>query len=651
MHEPKYCLFFDNHTMPACPDVGSNFDVELFTDRVKKCGVDYLTFHARCNMGMAYYDTKIGTMHPSLKYDLFGKLSEACKRKDIALTAYLNAGISHAEGIQHRDWLRINFDGQEYGSKRDGAFVRIMCFNTSYRDHVIAMIVEIAGKYPVAGFFVDCMGAYDCICPVCVKEMKSKGIDWTNKEEVVKFAAFSAARIAGDIALAVRKVKPDLLLYFNGVNLESQKESCTYMECECLPTGGWGYDYLPVQSRYMRTLGEKTILNMTGRFHKSWGDFGGIRTKAGMEYDLYYGLAHGMRPNVGSHFHPRGDINHAVFDLVENIYREIRQNEPWHTGAVPQADIAIVANSNSQPFCTDPALMGATRMLEELKYQFDVVSNTACWDKYKVLILPDNIVLDKEYAGRLKKHLEAGKTIVSSAFSGLDPIKGRFVLEKYWGVKYLGANNFEPAYFSVYEKYASGLPEMPLCFYETGTEMEALDQKAIGAELIAPYYNVHWDGEYPFRYTPPDKLSGKPALTVTKQVAHFSHPIFAIYYNHAPLPIKKLLDNVLKKLFPEPMIKSENLPSFAKVMVTAQPNRKIVHLLSYLPERRGKSIQMIEEPIELHNMRIAVRIDEKAPGKVYLAPGRTPLSFETVKGYAWINIPVIKGHALVVLEK
>lgn len=31
MHNPKYCLFYDNHTMPACPDVGENFDAELFT--------------------------------------------------------------------------------------------------------------------------------------------------------------------------------------------------------------------------------------------------------------------------------------------------------------------------------------------------------------------------------------------------------------------------------------------------------------------------------------------------------------------------------------------------------------------------------------------------------------------------------------------
>ncbi len=123
MHQPRYCLFYDNHTMTACPDVGENFDVEAFTGRIKDCGVDLLTFHARCNQGNAYYDTKIGTRHPSLKYDLFGKLAESCKRKDIALIAYLNGGISSEEGLRHRDWTTLYFDEREYSEPRFTHFV------------------------------------------------------------------------------------------------------------------------------------------------------------------------------------------------------------------------------------------------------------------------------------------------------------------------------------------------------------------------------------------------------------------------------------------------------------------------------------------------------------------------------------------------
>ena len=92
MHQVKYGLFFDNHTHMEIPEVGRDFDPEYFTDRLVECGVDYLTFHARCNVGMAYYDTKIGTRHPSLDYDLFGALAECCRKTGIALVAYLNGG-------------------------------------------------------------------------------------------------------------------------------------------------------------------------------------------------------------------------------------------------------------------------------------------------------------------------------------------------------------------------------------------------------------------------------------------------------------------------------------------------------------------------------------------------------------------------------
>ena len=56
----KYGLFYDFHTPTTIPDVGAKFDVEAFTDQVKSCGVDFLTWHARCNQGNAYYNTKLG---------------------------------------------------------------------------------------------------------------------------------------------------------------------------------------------------------------------------------------------------------------------------------------------------------------------------------------------------------------------------------------------------------------------------------------------------------------------------------------------------------------------------------------------------------------------------------------------------------------
>jgi len=649
MHQPKYCLFYDNHTMPACPDVGENFDAEAFTDRIKRCGVDQLTFHARDNMGMAYYDTKIGIKHPSLKYDLFGKLADACKRKDIALIAYLNGGISSAEGVLHREWTTLYFDGREYREPPFTPFVRTMCYNSPYRDHLIAMVGEIARNYPVSGFFIDCLSGYPCICPICVKGMKEKGIDWNNKDEVIKFSESSALRLSRDIAKAAKAINPTFQLYFNGVPFEDQSDIGTWFECEDLPTAGWGYEYLPVLSHYMRTLGDKPIMNMNGRFY-DWGDFGGLRPEAAIKSELLYGLANGMRPNIGGHFHPRGDLENAVLDRIEKIYKELQTMEPWFDSARNLTEIAIVYSDKIQNIGFDKQLRSAVRMLSELKQQFDVVSLASDWSKYKVLVIPDDIIFNEEIARRVKIHIAAGKAVISSGSSGLNQEKTQFALEKEWGIKFKKECDFDPAYFTIGKNFNSGLPDMPLSLYSSGIEVEPLPGTSVEANLIKPYYNRGWDGVYPFYYTPPDKVTEKPALTINGKVAHFSHRIFSGYADQAAIELRTVFANVLNKFLPDPLIKHENLPSFSRVFVTEQPGRRMVHLLSYVPELRGSKTQMIEEPIELHDVKISLRNNGKTPQKVYLAPGRKSLPFKIIDGYVNVTIPVSKGYSMVVFE-
>ncbi|RIH66953.1 hypothetical protein D1164_00535 [Mariniphaga sediminis] len=648
IHQPKYCLFYDNHTMPAIPDVGKNFDVEAFTDRIKDCGVDYLTFHARCNLGMAYYDTKLGIKHPSLEYDLFGQLADACKRKGITLTAYLNGGISSAEGVQHRDWTTLYFDGREYREPRFTPYVRTMCYNSPYRDHLVAMVEEIAQNYPVSGFFIDCLQNFPCVCPICLKEMKEKGIDWTNREEVVKFSGFSALRLAKDIYDAATAINPNLLIYHNNPGYEEQAEFSTYFEVECLPAGAWGYEYLPVLSHYVRTLGDMPVLNMTGRFY-DWGDFGGLRPEPALKSELLYGLANGMRPNVGGHFHPRGDLNNAVFDRIEKIYKELQTMEPWFDNAKNVTEIAIVYPKSIQNIRGDRQLKSAVRMLSELNHQFDVVTTFSDWSKYKVLVIPDGITFNEEVTRRVKEHLAAGKAVISSGSSGLDAEKTRFALEKEWGLTYEGENDFDPAYFTVGENFNSHLPDMPLSLYASGINVEPLPGTEVEAYLIKPYFNRHWDGEYAFYYTPPDQVTEKPALTVNGNVAHFSHRIFSGYGDKASVELRTVFSNVLDNYLSRPLFKSDDLPSFARAFVTEQPGRKMVHLLSYVPEKRGHT-EMIEEPIELHNVKISLRNDGTRPKRVYLAPEKKSLPFKQVDDYIEVTVPKCKGYSLVVFE-
>ena len=655
MHDPKWCLFFDFHTMPACPDVGAGFDADAFTDRIKACGVDFIVFPAKCNLGMAYYDTTVGTRHPSLQYDLLGRLVEACRARDIAISSYINVGLSHEQALLHRDWAILTPDGYTYEPDRLDHFFRRMCYNTPYADYTLEMVREIVSAYPVAGLFLDCMLCSPCVGVECVREMKERGMDSSDPRAQAAFGRLSQVRMARRIAEAARTINPDLLLYYNGVHYEDQEDIGTYLEFECLPTGGWGYEMLPVYARYMRNLG-KPVINMTGRFHRSWGDFGGIRTPASLEYDCLYGIANGMRTTVGGHMHPRGDLDAPVFDLIEPIYQRLRKLDPWLDGARPQADTAVIIPPPGLR-CVDPILAernehavdGAVRMLCEHNVQFDVLSDAVSWEGYRLLVLPDFVSLDEDRAARVRRHLASGGAVIASAWSGLDPEGEGFVLDE-WGVTFRGADPSDPAYFLAGPAIGEGIPQMPLDFYERGVILEARGGTDVLAQVVSPYYSRHWDGEHGFTYMPPDKPTGRPAVAIHGNVAVISHAVFTSYFRNAPVPLRQLVANLVDRFLPQPLVRATGIPSFGRVTVTKQPARRMVHLLAYVPERRGASVDMIEEPIELRDVVIDLRLDDEPPARVYLAPDGRDLPFDVHNGIIRATVPKVRGHALVVFE-
>lgn len=656
MHDPKWCLFFDFHTMPACPDVGRDFDFDKITDKIKECGVDYVVFPARCNLGVAYYDTDVGIRHPSLKYDLWGKLSEACHKKGIALSAYINVGISHEEGLLHRDWTVVTPEGYAYRPPFQSSWFRNMCYNSPYAGHLLQMVGELVNGYDIDGFFFDCFSVCQCVGSECVKEMKVLGIDWNDKDARSQFAQMSQLRLMNKLSKKIKDSGKDLLVYFNGPSFADQKDAGSYLEHECLPTGGWGYDALPTYARYSRNLG-KPVLNMTGRFHESWGDFGGLRTEHSLEYDCINGIANCMRTTIGDHFHPRGDINQPMFDLIRKIYGRLQKLEPWVDGAKQVVDIAVIV-SKSAFQCSDPSYAsslltayGASRMLCELKQQFDILTPDRDFAQYKVLVLADNVTISNAMAKKIRAFLAKGGSVISTGCAGLDPECKKFALKE-WGITFEGESPHDPAYMAPpVGKLAAGFPDMPLTLYERGTQIKPGKGTAVLAEIIAPYYNHGFDGEHYFGYLPPDKKTGKPAITRKGNVVHFAHPTFITYHKHAQVPMKALFGNILAELLPNPAVKIPDMPSFGRVTVTEQPGRMMVYLMSYVPEKRGAMIEMIEEPIELNNLDIAVKVGSRKVRSVYMAPDRQQLKFKTAGGgYVSFTVPNVKGYALAVIE-
>jgi len=194
------------------------------------------------------------------------------------------------------------------------------------------------------------------------------------------------------------------------------------------------------------------------------------------------------------------------------------------------------------------------------------------------------------------------------------------------------------------------LPDMPISTYSKGVNLKALKDTEVCAKVIKPYFESVWTGLHANYYNPPEMATNLPFLTLNRNVAHFSHAIFTGYKMWAPLQLRKIFSNVLNYFLKDPVLKTENLPSFTRAFVTVQDGRHIVHVLAYLPEKRGQDSEIIEDEIAVPDGKIALRADGRQIRRVYLAPDCRELKFQINDGYVEVELPLIKGYAMVVFE-
>jgi len=327
---PKRAIHLDFHTMPGVYDVGRDFDAGEFARTLEEAHVDYITVFARCNLGFAYYPTEIGIVHPGLQVDdLLGPMVAACHRRDIRVAAYFNAGLDHEHALRHREWCKVNQDGQVYETQTMGHFFRKMCLNTGYRQHLLSMVAEVLERYPVDGLFLDCFTLSPCYGVECLDGMRELGLDPCDDAQAREFCWIVTERFTHDVERLVEEKRRGINIYYNGLPYRIQP---THIEIECLPPR-WGYDYLPWSARYARTLG-KPLFTMTGRFHQSWGDFGGIRPLHSLLFDCYNSIANGGTCSIGDHMHPRGRLEPEVYNLIGQAYSRTEALDPWTEDAL-----------------------------------------------------------------------------------------------------------------------------------------------------------------------------------------------------------------------------------------------------------------------------------------------------------------------------
>ena len=669
---PYRQIHMDFHTHGSIEGVGAQFDPEEFAVTLQRAHVNSVTCFARCHHGWMYYDSKLfpERVHPHLaNRNLLAEQIDACHRHGLRVPVYTTIQWDMESVRAHPEWRVVTPEGKFMGAAPyEASFYRYLCYNTPYRDFLRAHVRELLETLPLDGLFFDIVGPRDCSCAHCQAALLARGQNPADAQVRQAYAREIMLEFMDEFSALTWSLRPEVTTYYNssalGSRLRDQVRALTHVEFDVLPsTHAEGYMEFPLLTRYQRNLGLDCV-GQTGRFHRTWGDFHAYKNQAALEYDCFLLLSQGCQVLIGDQLLPSGKIDPATYRLVETVYGQVEQKEPWCRGARPVVDIAVLhPDEFLGPAGTG---YGLVRMLEEGGHQFDVIDSRMDFNPYAVLILPDCIPVDGALNAKIEAYLAQGGKLLASFESGLNADKSAFTLAAL-GVDCLGpgptapdglparGRKFAHADFAEYVvprmPIGKGLPETELVMYTKGLEVAARPGADVLLDVVLSEFDRTYQHFCSHNQSPSSGRVGSAAVVRTANSLYFAHKIFELYSQYAPAWVKRLFLNGLDLLLPQPRLRHDG-PSTMLATVTEQAaqQRWVVHLLHYIPVRRATELEIVEDVIPLYEVKLSLHVPRPIR-QITLQPQRSdPLEFWEAAGRIEFVVPKLNGHQMVVVE-
>ena len=658
-------VHLDFHTSELIDGIGADFSKEQFQAMLKEGHIDSITVFSKCHHGWAYHPSKANVMHPHLKFDLFGAQIEAAHEIGVNAVGYISAGYDEKLAEEHPEWICRRENEQTYHNKDfSGAGWHLFCFNSPYLQILLEQVKETVSGYDIDGLFLDIVAPRKCYCRNCAKIAKAEGRDLYDLDYNLELAERTFAKYTDAVKETVESIKPGLPVFHNAGRTPRGRRDLmhrnSHIEIESLPTGGWGYDNLPTIARYIQPQADMEYLGMTGKFHGTWGEFGGYKHENALRYEMALTVAHGAKCSIGDQLHPRGKMDPETYRLIGKAYADVEAKEPWLDGVRSISDIALYSydawlTRHPEAQKNDPDWkhtdIGARRILSEGHYLFDIVDDESDLTPYQLVILPDAIRIDAPMKEKLDAYLKNGGKLLATGTAGLsmDAEDPSFAFD--FGATYEGKREIVPAYMT---------PTIPLCdmgsagyvLYER-TEKVTLTNGRELATMADPYFARNRFHFCSHQHAPEAPGYSGVGACMGKDGAYVAFP-FREYAVTGQIFAKRMMEAVIDACIGEGRSVEVRIPAGATVtlMEQARENRYVLHLV-YAPinTRGAKKLEMIEDLIPLYEIPVRVKNVGRRIKRVYLAPTGEEVPFETDDGgnVAFV-IPKVDLHALAVLE-
>ncbi len=663
-------IHLDFHTSEHISGIGEQFDKKSFQTTLQNARVSSATTFACCHHGWSYHPTQVNQQHPHLKFNLLREQLDAAHQIGIKMPIYLTAGVHNVASRTHPEWREIGADGQYLGWTKkilEPGF-HFMCFNTPYLDYLCAQIEEVMEMFPDGdGIFLDIIVQGQCCCNWCLASMEKAGLDPEIEADRRQHSEIVLRRYYEATTAAVAKHNSDKPIFHNSGHIYKNRPEIikyfSHLELESLPTGGWGYDHFPLSAKFCSTL-DRDFLGMTGKFHLSWGEFGGFKHPNALRYECAAMLAFGSKCSVGDQLHPNGKLDASTYRIIGEAYCEVESKEPWCEDTLNVADIAILSHESYQRSVSevldDEVDSGTARLLLESHYLFDVIDEHQDFLAYKALIIPDKFRIETALKEKIDQYLRANRKLIISGESGLDADKKGFLFDL--GVEYSGVSPYNPDYIRPAAENAPDFVSQPFVVYESSQRIKATTGTPIG-DIHDPYFNREHRHFCSHRHAPnrPDP-SGFHAGVRGRNILYFAHPIFTAYHRTGAVVYKEFIKNSIDAFLGDDISFTSNLPSAARISLRFQPLklRYILHLLYAPVIKRGSphnseaagtrtNVELIEDLPPLVNIEVRVRVSEQIKRVVLQPEGRT-IAFDQSDEFVTIHLAQFSCHQMVILD-
>lgn len=659
-------VHIDFHTSEKIKEIGRDFKKEEFQAALKKGHVDSVTLFSKCHHGWSYHPTKTNEMHPHLNFDLFGEQIKAAQEINVNVVGYISAGLDEKYAVSHSDCL-VRDKKERISGTPDFMTTgfHLICYNSPYLPILADQVREMCANYDVKGVFLDISAPRMCYCRYCAALMEKQGLDITNEADVRIMADQTYARYTKAMREAVDSVKPGLPIFHNGGSTpRGQRDMIrmnSHIEIESLPTGGWGYDNLPMTARYVQPLGME-FLGMTGKFHRSWGEFGGYKHENALIYESALAVANGGKCSIGDQLHPLGRMDDETYRLIGAAYEKIEQKEPWLDNVRSVADVALLSYeawlTRHPEECVNEIYLrsdiGALRILLEGHYLFDVVDEQSDFTQYKVLILPDNIRIDDPLKHKLDTYLATGGKLLATGKSGLlmdlNAPNCDFVFD--FGASYCGKRNFTPVYVAPTNELEK-INMAGYVFYAPSEHAELRDDGKELALIHEPYFERNIKHFCSHMHAPEKIEYAGVGISEGKNGIYISNAIFFEYAKYGSIIAKRMVCAVLDRLLKQGKTIEVTIPAQGIVTLMEQnaESRYVMHLL-YAPRiaKGEKNIEVIEDCSPLSRVPISLHLNGRTVKRIYIAPTKREISFTVKNGIYHFEVPEIGIHTMIVID-